>query len=158
MRRLLPAALPVLMLALAAAGCGGSDPKKERQEFLAKANAICNQYESQQNAVQFPSVNPLAANVSHTARAQWGLAVKRIADLGRQEVKALQDVKAPKALRERFQELIDRKASAFDDLARGADAAKRNHRTQIRAPIDSGRKKLAAIATRAKALGLPKCA
>jgi hypothetical protein len=157
-RRLVPAALLTLGCALAACGCGSGDPKKERREFLAKANAICNQYEAEQNAVRFPSVNPLSAAVSHTDRARWGLALKQIVDLGRQEVKALRDVEAPKALRDRFQELIDRKTSAFGDLARGADAAKRNHRTQIKAPVDSGRKKLAGIAKLAQALGAPKCA
>jgi hypothetical protein len=155
MRRVLPGVL--LVTAVAVAGCGGN-PKKERQQFLAKANAICNQFETQQNEVRFPSVNPLAAVTSHADRARWGLSLKQIVDLGREEVKSLRKLKAPKDLSDRFQQMVDSKDAAFGDLARAADAAKRNHPTQIKAPADAGRAKLAKVSKLAKALGAPRCA
>jgi hypothetical protein len=148
----------LLVAALAAGGCGGGNPKKERQQFLAKANATCSQYESLQNQVQFPSVNPLATGTSHEDRARWGLALKQIVDLGRQEVKVLGKLKPPAELRDRYQEMLNLKSAAFDNLAKGADAAKRNHRTGIKAPIDAGRAKLTQASKLAKAVGLPSCA
>lgn len=148
----------LLIAALAAGGCGGGNQKKERQQFLAKANATCSQYENLQNAVQFPSVNPLATGTSHADRARWGLALKQIVDLGRQEVKVLGKLKPPTDLRDRFQEMLDLKTAAFDDLSKGAEAAKRNHPTEIKAPIDAGRARLARVSKLARKLGVPRCA
>ena len=156
MRSLLAGAL--LVVALTLAGCGGGDPKKEKREFLASANSICNQYEVLQNAVRFPSVNPLSASVSATDRARWGLSLKQVVDYGRQEVKSLRKLDAPKDLDDRFQEMVATKSAAFEELARGADAAKRNHRTLIEAPVNAGRAKLGRVSTLARQLGAPRCA
>jgi len=153
-----PLGLVVLFCALAAlaAGCGKSAADKKK-DFLAKATAICNNFESQQNQVQVPSVNPLAAKTSHAARAQWGLGIKQLAYLGAQEVKALGKLKPPKELEERFQRLLTTKTGGFADLFDGADAAKRNHVAEIKVPINAGRAALADAAKQAIALGLAAC-
>ena len=153
-----PLGLVVLFCALAAlaAGCGKS-AADEKKDFLAKATAICNSFESQQNQVQVPSVNPLAAKTSHAARAQWGLGIKQLAYLGTQEVKALGKLKPPKELEERFRRLLTTKGGGFADLLDGADAAKRNHVSEIKAPINAGRAALADASKQAIALGLAAC-
>jgi hypothetical protein len=143
--------------ALVAAGCGGESSAKKKAEFLAVANSICKHFEGLQNQVQVPSVNPLAAKTSHVARAQWGLAIKQLAYLGTQEVKGLGKLKPPKELEERFQQLLTTKGGAFADLMQGADAAKRNHVSEIKAPIDAGRAALAQATKQARALGLKEC-
>lgn len=147
----------LLVVAVALSGCGGN-AKKERQEFLASANNICSHFGDQQNEVRFPSVNPLAIGISHADRARWALSLKQIVDLGQQEVRALQKLKPPKDLEDRFQAMLDLESAAFADLAKGADAAKRNHRTEIKAPIDAGRATLTQASKLAKAVGLPSCA
>jgi hypothetical protein len=144
-------------LAILAAGCGKSAAEK-RKDFLAEANAICRNFEDQQNQVRVPSVNPLAAKTSHVARAEWGLAIKQLAYLGTQEVKALGKLKPPKDLAVAYQRLVQMKAGAFAAILQGADAAKRNHVSEIKAPIDAGRTALAKASRQARAIGLAKCA
>jgi hypothetical protein len=146
----------VAALAVAAAGCGESSAKK-KEEFRREANSICKHFEDLQNQVQVPSVDPLAAKTSHTARAQWGLGIKQLAYLGTQEVKALGKLKPPKDMEEDFRRLVTTKGGAFADLLQGADAAKRNHVSQIKEPIDAGRAALAQATKQARALGLKQC-
>ena len=95
---------------------------------------------------------------SHSLRAQWGLSIKQLAYLGTQEVKTLGKLKPPKDLEEGFRTFIDTKTGAFADLLQGADAAKRNRTSEIKAPIDAGRAALAKASKQAKALGLAQCA
>jgi hypothetical protein len=147
----------VLALALVVAGCGESAAKK-KQAFLTEANSTCKHFEDLQNQVRVPTVNPLAAKTDHVARAQWGLGIKQLAYLGTQEIVNLGKLKAPKDLAPAFQEFLTTKGGAFADLLQGADAAKRNHVSEIKAPIDAGRAALAKASKQAKALGLPKCA
>jgi hypothetical protein len=146
-----------VVFSLTAAGCGESSAKK-KEEFLAKANAICKHFEGLQNQVQVPSVNPLAAKTSHVARAQWGLGIKNLAYLGTQEVKELGKLKPPKELKDEFERLLTTKQGAFTQLLEGADAAKRNHITEIRGPINAGRAALAEASGQARRLGLNECA
>ena len=148
----------VFVVALAATGCGGESPAKRKKDFLAKATSICSHFSALQNQVQFPSGNPLAARTSHASRAQWGLALNQIVNYGREEVRGLRKLKAPKDLRERFQELLDTREQAFDDLAKAADAAKRNRTAEIKPPVTAGRKKLGRASKLAKAISLPSCA
>jgi hypothetical protein len=148
----------VVVVALAAAGCGGESAAKRKKDFLAEATSICNHFSELQNQIQFPSGNPLAARTSHTTRAQWGLALNQIVNYGRQEVRGLRKLKAPKDLRERFQELLDTKDQAYNDLAKAADAAKRNRTAEIKPPVTAGRKKLAQGTKLARAISLPSCA
>jgi hypothetical protein len=155
-RRALTAGAVAAAFAVAAAGCGESSSKK-KEDFLVKANAICKHFEDLQNQVQVPSVNPLAAKTSHTARAQWGVGIKQLAYLGTQEVKALGKLKPPKELEPGFQRLLTTKGGAFADLLQGADAAKRNHVSEIKAPINAGRAALAQATKQARALGLDNC-
>jgi hypothetical protein len=154
-----PLRLAALVGALAAlaAGCGGKSEAEKKQEFLAKANEICRHFESLQNEVQVPSVNPLAAKTSHSARAQWGLGIKQLAYLGTQEVQALGKLRAPEELDVRYRRFLTTKGGAFADLLEGSDAAKRNHVSEIKAPIDAGRKALTDAARQARALGLKEC-
>jgi hypothetical protein len=156
-RRPLRLAALVGALAALAAGCGGKSEAEKKQEFLAKANAICGHFESLQNDVQVPSVNPLAAKTSHAARAQWGLGIKQLAYLGTQEVRSLGKLNPPKELEQPFQRLLTTRGGAFANLLEGADAAKRNHVSEIKAPIDAGRKALTDAARQARALGLKEC-
>ena len=146
------------LVALAAAGCGGEGAAKRKKDFLTEGNSICKHFEDLQNQVRVPTVNPLAAKTSHVARAQWGLGIKQIAYLGTQEVKTLGKLKPPQELESGFRLLLDTKGGAFADLLQGADAAKRNHISGIKAPIDAGRAALAKASKQARALGLPKCA
>jgi outer membrane murein-binding lipoprotein Lpp len=143
--------------ALVAAGCGGESSAKKKEEFLTKANSICRHFEGLQNDVQVPSVNPLAAKTSHAARAQWGLGINQLAYLGTQEVNELSKLKPPKELADDFQQLLATKSGAFRDLMEGADAAKRNHISEIKAPINAGRAALAQATKQARALGLKDC-
>jgi hypothetical protein len=147
----------LLVIVVAAAGCG-ANPKKQRQEFLAKANAICGHFEDKQNQVLFPSVNPLAADISHADRAEWGLSLNQVVDLGLEEVKSLRKLKPPGDLRGRFQEMVDTKEAAFNDLAKSANAAKRNRRTLIKAPTQAARAKLTRVSVLAKQIGMRHCA
>jgi hypothetical protein len=144
-------------LVVLAAGCGGKSAAEKKKDFLAEANSICKHFEDQQNQVQVPSVNPLAAKTSHAARAQWGLAIKQLAYLGTQEVKALGKLKPPKELEDDFGRLVTAKGGAFADLLHGADAAKRNRVSEIRAPIVASRAALAQATKQARALGLKQC-
>jgi hypothetical protein len=155
--RSLSAGAVAAALALAAAGCGGESSAKKKQDFLREANSICKHFEDLQNQVQVPSVDPLAAKTSHAARAQWGLGIKQLAYLGTQEVKALGKLKPPKELDEEYRRLLTTKGGAFADLLQGADAAKRNHVSQIKAPIEAGRAGLAQATKQARALGLKQC-
>jgi hypothetical protein len=155
--RSLTAGAVAAALAVAAAGCGGESNAKKKEDFLREANSICKHFEDQQNQVQVPSVNPLAAKTSHTARAKWGLGIKQLAYLGTQEVKALGKLKPPKDMEEDFGRLVTTKGGAFADLLQGADAAKRNHVSEIKEPIDAGRAALAQATKQARALGLKEC-
>jgi hypothetical protein len=150
-------ALAAVLALVAAAGCGESSAKK-KQEFLGKANRICKHFEDLQNQVQVPSVNPLAADVSHTARAQWGLGIKQLAYLGTQEILNLGKLEPPKELKDGFQRFLDTKGGAFAGMLKGADAAKRNHVSEIKAPIAASRVALTSASKQARALGLPECA
>jgi hypothetical protein len=148
----------ILLVCALASGCGGSgNSKKDRTQFLAKANGICDHYNQLQNQVTFPSVNPLEPGLTHVARAQWGLALKQVAQLGHAEVRALRKLDPPSDLQGGFREMVDTKQGAFDDLTRAADAAKLNHPTKIKPPTTAGQAKLARVTTLAKKLGTPKC-
>jgi hypothetical protein len=153
--RLIATALAVVF-SLLAAGCGKSAADKKR-EFLAEANRICKNFEAQQNQVNVPSVNPVAADATHAQRAEWGLAIKNLAYLGTQEVKALGKLDPPKDIADEFQALLTTKGSAYADLLQGADAAKRNHVAEIRRPIEAGRAALDKAKSQARALGLKEC-
>jgi hypothetical protein len=72
-------------------------------------------------------------------------------------VKALGKLKPPKELEEEYRGLLTTKGGAFADLLQGADAAKRNHVSQIKAPIEAGRAALAQATKQARALGLKQC-
>jgi hypothetical protein len=152
-----PRLLALLLVCALAGGCGGSNSHQDRKQFLAKANAICTHFEQLQNQVSFPSVNPLEPRLSHTARARWGLALHQVAQLGHGEVRALRKLDPPADLQSRFREMVDAKGGAFDDLTRAADAAKRNHRTEIKPSVTAGQKKLARVVSLAKELGTPRC-
>jgi hypothetical protein len=146
------------LVALVAAGCGGESAAKRRKDFLTKGNSICKHFEDLQNQVRVPTVNPLADKTSHVARAQWGLGIKQLAYLGTQEVRTLGKLEPPKDLASAFQEFLTTKGGAFADLLQGADAAKRNHTSEIKAPIDAGRAALGKASKQARALGLATCA
>jgi hypothetical protein len=155
--RSLSAGAVAAALAVAAAGCGGESSAKKKEDFLREANSICKHFEDLQNQVQVPPVNPLAAKTSHAARAQWGLGIKQLAYLGTQEVKALGKLKPPRELEEEYRRLLTTNGEAYADLLQGADAAKRNHVSQIKAPIEAGRAALAQATKHARALGLKQC-
>ncbi len=72
-------------------------------------------------------------------------------------MKALGKLKPPKELEERFRRLLTTKSGGFADLLDGADAAKRNHVSEIKAPINAGRAALADASKQAIALGLAAC-
>jgi hypothetical protein len=144
-------------LALLAAGCGGKSAAEKKKDFLAEANRICKHFNDLQNQVVVPSVNPLASNVTHAERAQWGVGIKQLAYLGTQQVKTLGKLKPPKDLAIQFQALLTTKGGAYADLLQGADAAKRNHVSGIKEPINAGRTALAQATKQARALGLKQC-
>lgn len=150
-------ALAPAFLALAA-GCGGKSAAEKRKDFLAEANRICKHFDDLQNQVTVPSVNPLAANVTHAQRAEWAVGIKQLAYLGTQQVKTLGKLKPPKELAAGFQALLTTKGGAFAAMLQGADAAKRNHVAEISAPIRASRAALAKAAKQARALALRECA
>jgi hypothetical protein len=156
--RLLRFLAPAAAFALLAAGCGGKSAAEKRRDFLTEANRICKHFNDLQNAVVVPSVNPVAANVTHAQRAEWGLGINQLAYLGTQEVKALGKLDPPDELETAFQALLTTKAGAFALMSTGADAAKRNHVAEIKKPIDAARAGLAKAAEQARALGLKQCA
>ena len=154
----LAAAAVLVVVALLAAGCGGKSAAEKKADFLKEGNSICAHFESLQNDVQVPSVNPLAKNTSHVARARWGLGIKQLAFYGTQEIKALGKLNAPKELEPPFQEFLTTKGGAFVLMLKGADAAKRNHVSEIKAPITAARAGLAKASRQATSLGLKECA
>lgn len=149
----------VLAVAVGATSCGsgGSGGTVDRHRFLGEANRICSHFSELQNQVQFPSVNPVAAATTHAARAEWAVALKQVAYLGLQEVKALRKLDAPDALDDRFQRLLATKDAAYSDLLAGADAAKRNRVPGLRTSVAAGRAKLDRAAALATALGARSC-
>jgi len=149
---------PAAAFALLAVGCGGKSTAEKRKDFLAEANRICKHFDDLQNQVFVPSVNPLAAKVTHAQRAEWGVGIKQLAYLGTQEVKALGKLDPPKELAPGFRALLTTKGGAFAAMLQGADAAKRNHVSEISAPIVASRAALAKAAKQARALGLKQCA
>lgn len=153
-----PMLAAVLVAALATAGCGGESRAKDKQEFLARANALCGSYEDQQNQVRFPQVNPIAATASHADRAKWGLSLKQIVDLGRQEVAALRKLEPPDELKVSFDRLVGEMDASFDLLAQGAEAAKRNRPDELQAKVAKARARLAKATTIANQLGAKACA
>src|SRR6266536_4840663 len=95
----------LVAVVLVAAGCGKS--RLSREDFVAKANTNCKAYEEKQNAIVFPTVNPVAEKTTHTQRAQWGLALKQIIDIGDQEIDELRKLRPPKDLQDRYDHLLD---------------------------------------------------
>jgi hypothetical protein len=94
---------------------------------------------------------------THTARAEWGVALKQVAYLGTQEVKALRKLRPPDELASRFDALVNRLDAAYADLLRGADAAKRNDVPTLRRVVGAGRTKLAKVPALARDAGVPRC-
>lgn len=143
-------------LVLLASGCGTSAQAK-KQHFLAQAGSICSHFSDLQNQVQFPSTNPIAKATTHRARAEWAVALKQVAYLGTQEVKALRKLQAPDPLAARFVALLRSKDLAYTHLLAAADAAKRNHVPALKTSVGAGRVALARAATSATQLGLRRC-
>jgi hypothetical protein len=54
LRRVAPAAIALALGALPAAGCGGGDSGLSREELIARADAICEQYERRTEEVETP--------------------------------------------------------------------------------------------------------
>jgi hypothetical protein len=157
--------LGVLLASTLAAGCDGSskpqtpeERAQERRVFLNKANAICQQHRNEQNQVQFPSVNPVAAKTTHAQRAMWGLALKRIVDIGRREIKLLRELEPPEDLRVRYDRVVTTLEDAFDGLSAAAEAGKRNRPAQIQSNVARARVDLANVTKLANAMGLAGCA
>jgi hypothetical protein len=157
--------LGVLLASTLAAGCGGgSKPKtpqerqQERRVFLNKANGLCTQFRSEQNEVQFPSGDPTARTATHAQRAVWGLALKRIVDIGRREIKALRELEPPEELRVRYAKVVTTLEDAFNGLSAAAEAGKRNRPAQIESNVARARADLDAVSKLANAMGLPGCA
>jgi hypothetical protein len=145
----------LVAVVLVAAGCGKS--RLSREDFVAKANADCQLYESRQNAIQFPTVNPVSATVTHTQRAEWGLALKQIVDIGDGEIKELRKLSPPKELEDHYVDLLNSWQQAYDTLRDGAVAAKKNDVATLKTKVPAGRAQLAKIADQAKPLGLSDC-
>jgi hypothetical protein len=141
---------------LVAAACGGPS-RLSRDDFVAKANADCRLYESRQNAVQFPTVDPIAAKATHTQRAEWGLALKQIVDIGDAEVMELRKLNPPKELENHYVDLLNAWQEAYNTLRDGAVAAKKNDPETLKKKVPAGRAQLAKVAEQAKALGLSSC-
>ncbi len=154
MRRLAPGLLVVA--SVVASGCGTS-ARVERQHFIARASSVCTHFSDLQNQVQFPSTNPVATTTTHAARAEWAVALKQVAYLGTQEVKALRKLDPPDPLAARFDALVLTMESAYTHLLGAADAAKRNHVAALRVAVRAGQADLARSATTAKGLGLRSC-
>ncbi len=156
MRRTLSAL--ILLAVLIAGGCsGGASPAKQKRDFLAKANSICRHFDDLQNNVLFPSVDPIAAGVSHAKRAEWGVSLKQVAYLGTQEVEALRKLEPPAELRDRYQRMVATKDAAYASLLRGADAAKRNRPGALKTAAEAGKAQLERATALAKKLGLRRC-
>jgi hypothetical protein len=159
-------ALGVLLVGTLAAGCGGGDSSpaspqernQERRVFLNRANAICTEYRFKQNQVLFPSTNPVARRTTPAQRAQWGLSLKRIVDLGRQQVKALRELEPPEQLRVSYERVVAALEDAFDALSEAAEAGKRNKPATIQTAVARGRMALARVTRLANAAGLTGCA
>ena len=157
MRKALVAVSVVMAVAVAlvAAGCGKS--RMSRADFVAKANADCKLYESRQNAIQFPTVNPIAAKTTHTQRAEWGLALKQVVDIGDAEIKELRKLSPPKELADHYEDLLNAWQEAYDTLRTGSVAAKKNDPETLKKKVPAGRAQLAKVGEQAKALGLTSC-
>ena len=155
MRRALAAVS--LAAVLAAAGCGGKG-RLGRQEFVSKANSICATYEAQQNAVTFPTVNPVAKKTTHAQRAEWAVALKQIVDLGDAEIRALRKLRPPKELQERYDAVLTEWQRAYDTLREGSVGAKQNDVPTLKKKVPDGRRQLLAVSQKVSVLGLETCA
>jgi hypothetical protein len=145
----------LVAVVLVAAGCGKG--RLSRADFIAEANADCKLYESRQNQVQFPTVDPISETATHTQRAEWGLALKQILDIGDAEIKELRKLRPPEELENHYEDLLNSWQQAFDTLRDGAVAAKKNDLATLKTKVPAGRAQLAKIAPQAKALGLSDC-
>jgi len=149
--------LLALVATLVAAGCGG-EGRLDREELVAKANEICAAYDSKQNDVLVPSADPTNPATPFRQRAMWGAAINQIAQIGRQEVKALRKLRPPEELEGRFGKFLAAKDAGFDALGETADAAKRNNPERVKTAGRTARAKLATVTKLADELGLSKCA
>jgi len=147
----------VLAATLVAAGCGG-DGRLDREELVTRANEICTAYDAKQNDVLVPSVDPTNPATPFRQRAMWGAAINQIAQIGHQEVKALRKLRPPEVLEGRFEKLLAAKDEGFDELAKTAQAAKRNNPGRVKTAGRTARAKLATVTKLANELGVDKCA
>ena len=154
MKRLAPAL--VLVASVVASGCG-ANAKADRRHFIARASSVCRHFSDLQNGVQFPSTNPVAATTTHAARAEWAVALNRVAHLGTQKVEELRKIDPPDPLSARFAAFLMTEESAYVHLLAAADAAKRNHVGRLRTAAGAGRADLSRAARAAKDLGLRAC-
>ena len=145
-----------LAVVLSAAACGGKS-RLSRADFLSKATVNCKAYEAKQNAIVFPTVNPVGTKTTHAERAQWGLALKQIVDIGDQELKELRKLRLPKDLQASYTSLLASWQHAYDTLRAGAVAAKRNDVATLKQKVPQGRRELGEVSKRAKPLGLTGC-
>jgi hypothetical protein len=152
-RALVAVSLAVVLLA---AACGGKS-RLSRADFVSKATVNCRAYEAKQNAIVFPTVNPVGKKTTHAERAQWGLALKQIVDIGDQELKELRTLRPPKELQDSYDRLLASWQHAYDTLREGAVAAKRNDVAGLKQKVPEGRRKLAEVSKQAKPLGLTGC-
>jgi hypothetical protein len=114
--------LPLLLaLALLAAGCGGGGSRLSKQELVAKADAICTDYNAKFNALGQPNSMDELKSFADKALP--------IAKEGREK---LGELKPPKVIEDTYNEWLAEGDKAVDAIERLRDAAEKNDTAAVR--------------------------
>ena len=150
----------VFAAVLALAGCGGSGGGGDEQrltaaEFRTQADAICAETQTKLNAIEDPGVDPSTADLAEFGKL--AAALEKVADLNRDQAKALEALVPPAAFEDVFDEsmaLLDEGVASLDDAAK---AAKRGDQNALTRSMAAAGAKAAAANQGAARLGLKAC-
>jgi len=113
-RRIVPVLPAVLILALAASGCGGGKEEVTAAELVQKADAICRTEQAKFNQIQ---AHP-PANASIAADQ-----TKELVGVTDAATSDLRELEPPDELRAPFDAYLESRDDAVDQMKRGQDAA-----------------------------------
>lgn len=138
--------LPLCLLVVTAAACGGGD-RLSREEYVAKADAICEKYGKQLDALPEPQTVAEVAGVA-----------ERALPIARKGVDELRRLEPPEELESKVDDWLARDAKNVQAIENLRDAAKDGDPAKIRSIVAesaANEKKADALA---REIGLAKCA
>jgi hypothetical protein len=149
MYRMLRLAPVLILLAIAAAGCGGSGSAPTRQSFVAQADPICRQVSIVRNSAN-AAVNKASPSTAKELTVLARVAPSVAAD-EQQAIAKLRTLTPPSSLSGDWHTLLTGMQQLAGDAGQIATGAKVRNFTEVKSITDSGRQlrqQLTAIATR----------